>query len=207
MPSTAHAAPPKLGSPETFGALRGWLGTIGFTEPAVCERLGLSGELDVQALRGIAPVNSPPRDALELIARVFVAGDACDGTTVARLVPAEVGEALRDLGLLAPWESHPEKLCASAALYPVGGVLMASDRWNHPDRAPFHSFDEIVYPAIAPNTRKFLGLLPAKPCERFLDLCSVPAWPRCLRPADTRGMRGRRILPSIALYSLNSTGG
>lgn len=172
MPSTAHAAPPKLGPPETFAALRGWLGTIGFTEHAVCERLGLTGELDVQALRGITPADSMPRDALELVARMFVAGDACDGTIVARLVPAEVGEALRDLGLLAPWVSHPEKLCAGAALYPVGGVLMASDRWNHPDRAPFHSFDEIVYPAIAPNTRKFLDLLPTEPCERFLDLCS-----------------------------------
>lgn len=172
MPATAHAAPPKLGSPEAFAALRGWLDAIGFTEHAVCERLGLSGELDVQALRGITSADSMPRDALELIARMFVVGDACDGAIVEKLVPAEIAQALSELGMLAPWESHPEKLCASAALYPVGGVLIASDRWNHPDRAPFHSFDEIVYPAIAPNTRKFLGLLPAEPCQRLLDLCS-----------------------------------
>ncbi|MGH9861218.1 MAG: methyltransferase, partial [Candidatus Acidiferrales bacterium] len=172
MPSPAHAAPPKLGSPEAFTALGGWLDTVGFTEQAVCERLGLKGKLDVQALRGIGPVDSTPWNALELVARMFVAGDAFDGAIVEKLIPAEVGEALRDLGLLAPWVSHPEKLSACAAFYPVGGVLIASDRWNHPDRAPFRSFGDIVYPAISPNTRRFLELLPDEPCERFLDLCS-----------------------------------
>lgn len=172
MNDSAQASAPKLGSPEAFTTLRGWLGAIGFTEQAVCTRLRLTGELDVQAVRGVTPADWQPADALELAARMFVAGDAFESAMVDKLVPARAREAMRHLGLLAEWTAHPEKLCARTAMYPVGGVLIASDRWNHPDRAPFLSFGDIVYPAISPNTRRFLELLPSEPCERFLDLCS-----------------------------------
>lgn len=172
MAATASPAAPRLASAQAFAAVRDFLLEADFTEEAVCARLGLT-ELELQALRAVPPASGTPADALELIARLFVAGDAFVRSVAEKLLPTGVFEALFELGLLAPWTAASKSsVCATAALYPVGGVWIASDRWNHPDRAPYASFGEIVYPAISPNTRRFLELLPPSPCGNFLDLCS-----------------------------------
>jgi len=173
MDASAQRPPvPALDSAESFATLRSFLGEIGFTEEGVCKRLGLPGELELQALRSAAPASAPPTDALDLMARLFIVGDAFEQGVVARLLPEKVRDALSELALLDAWRARPGWLSARAVVYPIHGVLIASDRWSHPNRAPFQSFDDIVFPAISPNTRRFLDVLPDGPCERFLDLCS-----------------------------------
>jgi methylase of polypeptide subunit release factors len=57
-------------------------------------------------------------------------------------------------------------------LYPVGSLFIVSDRWFALDGKEFKAPDDIVYPAITPNTTDFLATLPVTPCGRFLELCS-----------------------------------
>jgi SAM-dependent methyltransferase len=77
------------------------------------------------------------------------------------------------LGILCADCAHPDQCYSPVALYPVQGLYIASDRWKNPYGSPI-SYDS-VFPAIHPNTHDFLELLPASPCDKFLDLCSGTA--------------------------------
>jgi hypothetical protein len=79
-------------------------------------------------------------------------------------------QLLESMGLLRS-ESEGTKCYATVALYPVGDLFIASDRWSNPDGSPFSIPDDLVYPAFIPNTRLFLAHLPEKPCGKHLDLC------------------------------------
>jgi methylase of polypeptide subunit release factors len=79
---------------------------------------------------------------------------------------------MEELGLLARDASRAGLVYAPVFLYPIRQLAIASDRWTNPDGSHFTPCADIVYPAISRNTYRFLGMLPAEPCRRFLDLCS-----------------------------------
>jgi len=66
----------------------------------------------------------------------------------------------------------PTRVFASVALYPVGGLFIASDRWTLPQGDLTELAEDFVFSAITPNTSQFIATLPKEPCDALLDLCS-----------------------------------
>jgi methylase of polypeptide subunit release factors len=66
----------------------------------------------------------------------------------------------------------PARMCAAVALYPVGNLFIASDRWTLPPASAGELRDDFVFPAITSNTSQFVHTLPQEPCESCLDLCA-----------------------------------
>jgi SAM-dependent methyltransferase len=163
--------PLRFGPAEHFDRLRVFLEASGYTEEAVCERLGLGAPHEV--LSWSRPETAGAiRDTAGLLAWLFLAGGYAEPDALRRLVPAEALDAMGELGLLAKEGSATGLVCAPVVLYPVRRLYIASDRWTNPDGSHFTPQADIVYPAITRNTRRFLGMLPEEPCRRFLDLCS-----------------------------------
>src|SRR4029077_20251679 len=86
--------------------------------------------------------------------------------------PESAWSAMNELGLVASDISDNKRCFASVALYPVGPLLIVSDRWFNPDHTPRQSFPDIVYPAMTKSTREFLRFLPTDAHGEFLELCA-----------------------------------
>jgi SAM-dependent methyltransferase len=116
-----------------------------------------------------APLPIPESNA-DILTALFLAGEAIELNTVRHFFSAGEIELLEGMGLLR-CESETDRCYATVALYPVGDLYMASDRWSNYDGSQFSGFDDMVYSSFTPNTRLFLRHLPERPGGRFLDLC------------------------------------
>jgi SAM-dependent methyltransferase len=162
----------KVSPKEHFAPLRRFLVESGYTETAVCERLGLphiERSLTLQPTPG-APHSA--QDRLDLLAHLFLIGEFVTQRELETWLPAPALEAASVLGLIAPFPGRPGTWSATAALYPAYGFYLVSDRWSRPDAVPIENAMDVVFPAITENTRHFMETLPGEPCENFLDLCS-----------------------------------
>ncbi len=168
MEAPLKAMPESAGS---WAQLRDFLKRSGYTEEAVCQRLGLSAQHAVLS-QGFQQASAEVRDTLDLLTRLFLEGSSVEESLVSRILPAPVVSLLKDLGLLAADPVRPGALFATASLYPVRRLYVASDRWSKPDGSHFVPQPDIVYPAITKNTYRFLSMLPVQSCERLLDLGS-----------------------------------
>lgn len=173
MPTTAEQSSlatdlPFIGSEAQFTALRQALTAADFTERGVCERLGLS-DIFGYRLEGAAHLEEEPSDSLGKLIRLVLDG----GTVVRDRAPGLPWTELDALGLVAAHPTEPAQWVGTGMLYPVYGMLVASDR-TRPVVAVASGKppEDIVYPAIVPNTGVFLSLVPFTPCEAFLDLCA-----------------------------------
>lgn len=162
----------KVSRKEPFFTLHGFLSDSGYTERAVCERLGLSAI--EQCLRLRPNPNSPHavHDHLDLLARLFLIGESIAEGELKHALPASVLEAATEVGILAPSAERPGNWFATAALYPAYGLHIVSDRWTNPEATPIQTAMDVVFPAITENTGHFMDALPDEPCDSFLDLCS-----------------------------------
>lgn len=149
--------------------LLGYLEKESFTEQAVCRRLGLRRLADFP----LHPSQRQPlvesEDGLDCLIRIFLCGEYEAHSALLAHLGGDVLDVLQGMGLLV---CAGERSYAACALYPVEDLLIASDRWTNPDHSPFLSPEDSVYPAMLPNTRLFLDLIPRGDCESFLDLCS-----------------------------------
>lgn len=162
--------PIDIGEPRDFATARELLLRAGFNEPSVVARLGVP-LLTQPAIDGAPPVTEKPPDSLDLLIRLFVRNTYVEDVSVREyLSPPEI-EALQRLGLIARSDDSAAWY-SSVSLCPVGDIYTVSDRWKQPDGKPIEGREDIVYPAVVPNTRLFLDLLPDTPCEALLDLCS-----------------------------------
>ena len=163
--------PLRFGSPECFANLKAFLDSSGYTEGAVCERLGLGAQHEILSREHLEPAREI-RDTADLLIKLFLTGDYVEEDALRMLFPADVLESMAELGLLAGDESRAGVVRAPVCLYPIRQLHIASDRWTNPDGSHFTPHADIVYPAITKNTYRFLSMLPPEPCGRFLDLCS-----------------------------------
>ncbi|MGB9105895.1 MAG: class I SAM-dependent methyltransferase, partial [Terriglobales bacterium] len=161
----------QLGSDLQFAAIRDYLKTSGFTLEAVIARLHQTLPYDFTKLRP-GPGDTDPQDALELLIRIFVLGETMASDQLPALMPETVSEAMRVLGLLAPWPLSPEKLYSPVALCPVEDIFIVSDRWSTPDNQPFKLAADAVYPAFTLNAQIFLSGIFRNPCNDLLDVCT-----------------------------------
>ncbi len=163
-----HLKIDELGKAGKYEELRRSLEAAGYSEEEICSRLGLRGIADYETERSRRDALPPPGDATDVLIRLFLAGDALDRAMVETYLAASATTLLSEMGLLEI--SNDGQFCGTVALYPVNGFLIASDRWSRPDGSMFELPPDMVYPALVPNTRLFLDLLPEEPCERCLDL-------------------------------------
>jgi SAM-dependent methyltransferase len=162
-----NSMPLRFGSEAEFAALRTALEQAGFTEPGVCERLGLE-RIGQYRLEGARHLEQAPEDTAGLLIWLLLEGGAVPRAAAGKLLLPE----LEALGVVAPHPSDPDQAIATVMLYPMQGLYVVSDRprplegeWECPP-------DDFVYPAIVANTDLFLTLLPSTPCDACLDLCS-----------------------------------
>ncbi|MGA2599785.1 MAG: methyltransferase [Bryobacteraceae bacterium] len=160
--------PIHLGAPEDFAIARDLLAHANFNEPAIAARLGVP-LLTQRTIDQSSIALEHPTNALETLTRIFVLGGLVDGRTVQQHISPLELESLSRLGL---FEDRDGSFYSPVCLCPVAGVHTVSDRWRTPDGQPLEGLDDIVYPAVVPNTRLFLDLLPRSRCESLLDLCS-----------------------------------
>jgi len=151
--------PVRLGTESEFIALRNALLACDYTEAAICQRYQIARVSDLRADAAIEPT-----DVVRALVRLFIEGGALPPSATSQLPIAE----LAALGFI---NASPDRIVANAMLYPTRGLYIASDR-SHPIEKDSPPPDDIVYPAIVPNTELFLDYIPRTPCDALLDLCS-----------------------------------
>jgi SAM-dependent methyltransferase len=164
-------SPLKLGTPEQFSEIREFLRKA-FSEEAITRKLGIEAIYDFKSVRE-GRTEPEPADQLSVMIRLFLDCDSVGGDVLRRVIGEHMFSAFREIDLVRQHPREADLWYATAALYPVEGVFIASDRpfAIRPDAGDTVSPD-YVYPAISSNTRRFLRALPPQPCEAFLDLCS-----------------------------------
>ena len=160
--------PLRLGSDAEFAALRSALVATVYTEPAICERLGLQKISQFKFATEHRPLPrpmAPSPDPLDLLIRLFLENEPLRPDT-ARALPLEL---FSTLGLIAP---HAGLLSGTVMLHPLRELYIVSDRPTPIEGNHLRPPDDFVYPAMIPNTQLFLDLIPPAPCDAFLDLCA-----------------------------------
>ena len=121
-------------------------------------------EFEVYAKGGEAP------PAFGTLAALFLQGKSVESDGVRQAVGDRTFALLNSLGLI---EQHGSsgRCIATVAMYATHGLYIVSDRWCGVDGQRYQPPVDVVYPAILGTTRGFLNMIPASPCERFLELC------------------------------------
>jgi SAM-dependent methyltransferase len=161
----------RLGNSEEFGRVRGFLQRAAFEDAALCRKLGIENmsQLDLvlwdQQERG--DLSAPLRWCLRVFARGLLVPEAESRA----LCGDEVFAAFLSLGLLQRSKLDQSAILCPAWVYPVDGLVVASDRRNDPERGSFAPPEDVVFPAIYGGTLRFLELLPEAHGGDALDLC------------------------------------
>ena len=163
---------PHIGTAEQFASVRDFLAGTGFTESGICEKLGLESaeKLDLVALSEDFGERVAAPQPLNLLIRLFLLGERVPLLEAEQFL-GNSWAAMNALGLIEEDSRDQSRCFTSVAIYPIGDLLVASDRWSNPDHQPKQSFPDIVYPALTKSTREFLRFLPQSPCGQFLELC------------------------------------
>jgi len=150
--------PIRLGSDAEFKALREALQSRDYTEPAICKSFNIARTSELRTAADFDPVDDPT-DVLRILVRLFIGGCSINSKAAANLPMRE----LASLGLIS---TDDDQVQSTVMLYPTHGVYIVSDRnLETPDQ-------DVVYPAIVPNTDLFLNHIPRSTCDAFLDLCA-----------------------------------
>jgi SAM-dependent methyltransferase len=162
----------RIGTTTEFASVRGWLRDLQFDERCVTAALKIPTisrlrDADLERIdRSAAPA------ALLTVIDLMIGGDAvatdrlrtcCDGATFAALMALDL---IRD----AP-RGDGAVICP-VWLYPIDGLLIASDRQSFPEGSIDLPTNEVVFPAHDSGTLRLLRLLPAGQSGDALDLCS-----------------------------------
>jgi SAM-dependent methyltransferase len=165
MAAAAQLNIPQIGSDAHFAALRTALDSAGYTESAVCQRLGIQKIYEFRLL-GDPHLTEDPPDTLGKLIRLLMECGPVSRADSGALPWAE----LDALDLVMPDPSESGQWVCRAMVYPVAGLYIASDRTR--PLQDYKTPEDIVYPGIVKNTALFLSLVPFTPCDAFLDLCS-----------------------------------
>lgn len=158
--------PLRFGSDAQFALVRRYLLASGYQAENICERLGVER---LGMFEGLQPRTEAwtQRDALNALISLFALGENVSEADF-EVLPGEVRESLYALGLVDAFATN--RIYSPVAIGPVEDLYFVSDRWCSPDGSPFQIADDAVYPAITPNTLKFLDTVPLVACEALLDV-------------------------------------
>src|SRR5262249_8067288 len=167
--------PLRLGREEDFARTRSLLNNAQFDEETICRIFKIRDMAKLSSLeRAKLDLSSADSDLLALLIKLFILVDSIPYDEVKRHIDAETIDALFALDILRKGNfADEETVCYSTVfLYPVAGMLIASDRHNNPDGSPFVPPEDIVFPAINNGTLLFLKVISKTPTEDVLDIGS-----------------------------------
>jgi len=165
-----HERVPQCGNAADLAAMRGILEQCGYTAEGICQRLGIPEIKEYRNLRqGRGNVQSVEQP-LDALIHLLLDGEYVERGILESLLPPGAPRLMEALGLAAFDAAQPERCYGAVTLFPVRGMLLASDRGSTPDNQPYAFPADVVYPAATLNTLEFMATLPETPCEAFLDL-------------------------------------
>lgn len=155
----------RIGTKDDFARVRGWFDHLDFREKTIVDLLRIPDMSRLPYADRLKVEGGTP--ALRTALTLFIAGglvpavlmdSACDAATQASLRALDLVREAPDGGLTCPvW------------LYPIDGLLVASDRQFRPD---VEGSAELVFPAHDAGTLSLLRLLPRLGAGDALDLCA-----------------------------------
>jgi SAM-dependent methyltransferase len=164
----ANLYPIRLGTSEEFHLLREELPRLGFVQENMEGHFHLRHISEAQFEVHAKGVDVP--SAFGILAALFLQGKSVESERVRQAVGDRIFSLLNSLGLIEQ-QGPGDRCIATVAMYATHGLYIVSDRWCGVDGQPFQPPVDVVYPAILGTTRGFLTMIPASPCERFLELC------------------------------------
>ena len=163
--------PLRLGTSEEFGHVRGFFRSAAFGDAALCRRLGIEDMSDLDRVQWEKRERENLSAPLRWCLRVFARGLLVSEEESRALCGDEVFAAFVSLGLLRRAKLDPSAMLCPVWVYPVDGLVVASDRRDDPENTSFTPPEDIVFPAIYGGTLRFLELLPEARGGDALDLC------------------------------------
>lgn len=170
--------PLRLGGADDFARVELLLKSACFDEPTVLRTLRIEEMAD---LSGVKPNETDFAIASELLAlliRLFLFSEPVQRPDVERLIEPTTLGSFQHLDILRlerfnlNHRDGEEAYYSPVFLYPIAGLLIASDRHNNPDGSEFVAPPDIVFPAINGGTLLFLKVISKSPADNILDLCS-----------------------------------
>jgi SAM-dependent methyltransferase len=163
--------PLRVGASAEFAQVRGFFQNTGFDDAALCRKLGIEDMSQLNLVqwekRELEDLSAP----LGWCLRVFTRGLLVSEEESRSLCGGEVFAAFVSLGLLRRAKLDTSAMLCPVWVYPVDGLVVASDRRDDPENKSFTPPEDIVFPAIYGGTLRFLALLPEARGGDALDLC------------------------------------
>jgi methylase of polypeptide subunit release factors len=171
--------PLRIGSEESFRAVREFFDGCGYTEEAAAARIAIPRLADLSEFhlcdRAQRERNLRLRDALGVVVKLFLLGHALDATEAREFIPPPVFDAMLELDLLEPKQGAA---VSPVMLYPAHTLYLASDRYWNPDGSEPKERSDLVYLVLHRSADDFIRITPDTPCATFFDLgagCGVAA--------------------------------
>jgi SAM-dependent methyltransferase len=141
-----------------------------FDEQTICSAFRLGDMSDVARLRVANLAQAGISAQLQILCRLFLVLGLVPRAEIERAFDERVIHTFLSLGLLGRGE-FGDNFHANVLLYPVHGLLIASDREINPDGSRITGMTDLVFPAVYEGTLQFLRLLPELQ-DDALDLCA-----------------------------------
>jgi methylase of polypeptide subunit release factors len=172
MNNTSWPEPPlRLGTREDFAQVFSALTAAGFDEATVCRTLKIEEIAGLNSVESADILESAPA-LLALFIKLFLFVDLVPRAEVESVLDRATLDALLALDLLRIGDYGEDQYYTPVFVYPVAGLIVASDRHTSPDGSPFTPPEDVVFPAIFVGTLRFLRIIPKSPCDEAIDLCS-----------------------------------
>ncbi|HEY0077388.1 MAG TPA: methyltransferase [Pyrinomonadaceae bacterium] len=162
--------PLRFGSADDFRRVESMLREAGFTEENVCRILGMDDMSDLSRAEAEGIDLSGVDERLALFIRFFLLTETLPRFVIECAFEQQELDAMQALDLVRLVE-YDEQLCYSPVfLYPVAGLLVASDRYTTPEGTIVEEAPDIVFPAIDEGALLFLRIISKSPARDALDL-------------------------------------
>src|SRR5579872_4180245 len=121
----AQSIPLLIGPADQFAALRSGLEGSGFTESAICRRVGIESIFQFRTIREQRQTGIEMNDGLDALIRLLMDEEVLSETELRRLLAPGVLDCLERLGVVEKTNGQPAGWCATVVLYPVAGLYVA----------------------------------------------------------------------------------
>jgi SAM-dependent methyltransferase len=166
-----------IGTAQDFARVRSLLNSAGYNEAAVCGLLKIRQMSDVSGVtREQLDSNVPNTSTLGVLIRVFLFLHTISAEETRDFIGPEALQSLLALDLFRHSAaevagSSNSGYYSSVWLYPIGELVVASDRSDNPEDLSIGSKRDPVFPALYPGTFLFLKLISRSPALDVLELC------------------------------------
>ena len=175
--------PLRIGAREDFARVREAFRAASFDDATVCRVLKIK---DMSDLGAVDPLKtditglilkadlSNVSDHLAFFIRIFLFLEFVPREEVTRLFDRETIYSFLALDILRieAGNETEARYYTPAFIYPVQGLVVASDLYRNRDNSTFAPPPDVVFPAIYSGTLRFLNVISKSPARDALDLCA-----------------------------------